>query len=48
MLAKQVLLTTEPSHQPLENAKKYRKLLSFFYEQSNELAFFTPAVIAME
>lgn len=47
MLAKQAFLTTEPSHQSLENAKKYRKLPSFFYEQGNELAFFIPAVIAM-
>lgn len=30
-----------------ENAKKYRKLLSFLCEQGNELAFFIPAVIAM-
>lgn len=47
MLAKQGFLTTEPSHRPLENAKKYRKLLSFFYEQGNDLAFFIPAIIAM-
>lgn len=38
-------LNTEPSYQPLENAKKYRVLLALSCEQGHELSLFITAAI---